>query len=407
MHPSLLAALLPLACGDGADSGDPLAGLQIVTDDPTDAPVEGLDDDWLDRFFEGDVYFEQPFRESDGLGPNYIRQSCASCHADDARGPGVVTKFILVSDDGVTAHPDQSALPWGFTARPQVAGGATTPLEVPQDLPGLLITTRAAPATFGRGYLEAIADSEIERVEAEQAARGDAITGRINRVPWQSQANPESPFHAHQPGDQGLVGRFGLKARISTLDEFAADAFQGDMSITSPLRPDELPNPDGLGDDLLEGADIDLEIVNLVADYVRLLAIPRRDLPAGDGPDLFVQADCAACHVPSLRTRDDYPIPPLAGIDAPVYTDMLLHDMGIDAADGLEDFQAGSTQWQTPPLIGLRHLRSYMHDGGAFTVRDAILAHQSEGSEANDSVAAFLALPDDQQDALVAWVEAL
>jgi CxxC motif-containing protein (DUF1111 family) len=353
------------------------------------------------------VYFEQPFREAEGLGPNYIRQSCASCHADDARGPGVVTKFILVSDDGVTAHPDQSALPWGFTARPQVAGGATTPLEVPQDLPGLLITTRAAPATFGRGYLEAIADSEIERVEAEQAARGDAITGRINRVPWQSQANPESPFHAHQPGDQGLVGRFGLKARISTLDEFAADAFQGDMSITSPLRPDELPNPDGLGDDLLEGADIDLEIVNLVADYVRLLAIPRRDLPAGDGPDLFVQADCAACHVPSLRTRDDYPIPPLAGIDAPVYTDMLLHDMGIDAADGLEDFQAGSTQWQTPPLMGLRHLRSYMHDGSAFTVRDAILAHQSEGSEANDSVAAFLALPDDQQDALVAWVEAL
>lgn len=86
---------------------------------------------------------------------------------------------------------------------------------------------------------------------------------------------------------------------------------------------------------------------------------------------------------------------------------MLLHDMGVDAADGLQDFEASSTEWQTPALIGLRHLRSFLHDGSAFTVRDAILAHQSEGSEANDSVAAFLALPEDQQDALVAWVEAL
>jgi electron transport complex protein RnfG len=36
-----------------------------------------------------------------------------------------------------------------------------------------------------------------------------------------------------------------LKGRVATLDEFTADAFQGDMGITSPLRPTEPANPDG------------------------------------------------------------------------------------------------------------------------------------------------------------------
>jgi CxxC motif-containing protein (DUF1111 family) len=37
---------------------------------------------------------------------------------------------------------------------------------------------------------------------------------------------------------QRVIGRFGLKARIATLDDFCADAFQDEMGTTSPLRPD-------------------------------------------------------------------------------------------------------------------------------------------------------------------------
>ena len=90
---------------------------------------------------------------------------------------------------------------------------------------------------FARGYMEAITDAEIERVAAEKAA-GGVVSGRINRVTYASQANPDQRFNRHQPGDTGLIGRFGLKARIATVDEFAADAFQGDRGLTSPLRPD-------------------------------------------------------------------------------------------------------------------------------------------------------------------------
>lgn len=389
-----------LACA----AEDPLDGLVLVSSDPPDAPIAGLDDHWQERFAQGDALFEAPFRETTGLGPAYVRQSCASCHADDARGPGVVEKFVRVAADGVTPAEDQSALPYGHTVRPQVAGGATTPIEVP-DLPDLLVTVRVPNAVFGRGWLEAIDEAEVLRVADEQAQGADGLSGRPSLVPWQSEANADARFHGHGPGDDGLLGRFGLKARVATLDEFAADALQGDMSITSPLRPEELPNPDGLADDLLPGVDADLEVVNLLADYVRLLDIPARE--ERPGAELFAEAGCAGCHVPSLRTSAGWPIPQLADADAPVYTDLLLHDLGPSYADGLVDQGATTSEWRTAPLIGLRHLRSYLHDGRADTVLDAILAHRGEGSEANVAVDRFESLPEEDQEVLLSFVEAL
>src|SRR6185369_7943527 len=123
-------------------------------------------------------------------------------------------------------------------------------------------------------------------------------------------------FSAHTKGETNLIGRFGLKARIVSVDEFTADAFQGDMGITNPMRPEELPNPEAKLDDLKIGVDADIGVVNDVANYLRLIAIPaRRNLSAG-GPELFERALCSACHAPSLKTRADYPIAQLAGVDA-------------------------------------------------------------------------------------------
>lgn len=393
--------LWALGCGDPQD---PLAGLTVVGEDPSDNPVGGLDAHWEERFFAGDVHFEAVFRPSQGLGPLYIRHSCASCHAEDARGPGAVRKMVVVEVDG-TASPDQSALPWGHTERPQVTAGATQGIVAPES--GALVTRRFGPAVFGRGYLEAVRDDEIERLEREQAMRTDGISGRINRVPWSSEANPEQPFHAHGPGGAGLIGRFGLKARIATIDELVADAYQGDMGITSPLRPAELPNPEGMIDDERPGLDVAAETVNLVADYVRLLALPAREAPDARGAALFEEVRCAVCHVASLQTRDDYPVPQLAGVEAALYTDLLLHDMGADLADGLVEHGASEREWRTAPLIGLRHLRNYLHDGRASTIEEAIGLHAGPGSEAADSVRRFEALAPAERRALVDFVSAL
>jgi CxxC motif-containing protein (DUF1111 family) len=227
----------------------------------------------------------------------------------------------------------------------------------------------------------------------------------VNYVTYQSERDPDNEFHEHELGDS-VIGRFGLKARIATADDFAADAFQGDMSLTSPFRPDELPNPDALADDEYGGLDVDVETVSLTADYIRLLEIPKRE-PHPEGEQLFHDVGCAVCHAPSLRTRPDYPVPELADVDAEIYSDLLLHDMGAALGDGLMEGEAGPRDWKTPPLIGIRFQLYFLHDGSAGSVEDAILRHGADDSEAAGVVRAFEALDALERQALVEFVESL
>jgi CxxC motif-containing protein (DUF1111 family) len=408
------AAPLLLGCGRAAgpapafDAGRP--PLTVVTEDPSDQPLAGLDASDLVQFRDGDGLFDLPFRAADGLGPVYIRTSCSACHDKAGRGPGRVHKFQVVDPAG-NPLADAPELRWGNTERPYVSGGGHTPIVEPTMVSGagrLVSTVRVGPSVLGRGYMEAITDAEIERVAAEQAARGDAIHGRINRVVHHSEqsALAASP---HARGQDDLIGRFGLKARVVSLDDFSADAFQGDMGLTSPLRPLEVPNPDGLVDDLKAGPDLPAETVTTVARYVRMLAIPARDpaILAGPGRALFESARCAVCHVPALRTRADFPVAPLANIDAPVFTDLLLHDMGERLADELHDEGATGREWRTAPLIGLRFQRGFLHDGRAVTIEEAIRQHAGPGSQAADAVARFEALSASERRTLLDYVEAL
>jgi CxxC motif-containing protein (DUF1111 family) len=311
----------------------------------------------------------------------------------------------VVEADGLTPSPDQSKLPFGNTVHPLVAGGGKTPVVPPPGDATIKVTTRVGPPVLGRGYLEAILDSEIERVAADQAASGGTIHGRVNHVVYASEPNTDPRYPTHKKGDI-LIGRFGLKARIATLDDFTADAMQGDMGITSPLRPTEIPNPDGLTDDAKPGIDVTIDSVNLRADYLRRIAIPRRGAPGSAGEALFARSKCAVCHVPSLRTRPDYPVAVLAGVDAPVYTDLLLHDMGDALSDGTAniDGEGKSRDWRTAPLIGLRFNRSFLHDGRAKTIQDAILGHAGEG---NESLQLYRALTPAEQQSVLDFVETL
>ncbi|HVV50035.1 MAG TPA: di-heme oxidoredictase family protein [Polyangia bacterium] len=405
-----IAALAACAAGCGDSSAPPAAV------DPSsslanlfDVPVSGVSADWRARFNDGDALFTIVLRDADGLGPLYTRQACGDCHNDEdgLRGPGFAQKMSVVEADGLTPSPDQSELPWGPTVHPFVTAGATTPIVPPAD-PDVRVTNRIGPSVLGRGYLEAVEDSEIQRVAAAEAARTDGIHGIVNSYSYASQPNPDPTFNAHQPGDT-VIGRFGLKARIGTLDEFVADALQNDMGITSPLRPTEFANPDGLTDDEKPGIDASADDVNLRADYVRAIAIPWRAAPDPAAQALFDQVLCSACHVPTLHTQPDYPIAALAGVDAPLYTDLLLHDMGDGLSDSLDDGEGVATArtWRTAPLIGLRFSREFLHDGRATTLTDAVLDHDGNGSEAHGSVQMFRALTADQQAALLDFVGSL
>jgi CxxC motif-containing protein (DUF1111 family) len=389
------------ACGDNAHPTD-LPDATLASVRASDVPIDGLTAADVARFNDGDALFDLPFLPADGLGPLYVRNACGSCHDGGARGPGLVQKMSVVLADGITAAADQSELPYGHSIRQGLAAGATTPV-VPPDDPDVKVSIRVGPPVLGRGYLEAIADGELMRVEAEQAARTDAIHGAIDMTTFISVPNPDASFGTFTTGEV-VIGRFGLKARIVTLDEFTADAFQGDMGMTTPMRPTELPNPDGLTDDLRPGVDLDIEHVDKIAFYLRRIAIPKRIGMTDAGAALFAQIQCAACHAPTMHTRADYPIAQLADIDAPVYTDMLLHDMGPALADGMTDASSKSPQWRTAPLIGLRFSKAYLHDARAHSITEAIQAHAGEGTA---SAAAFAALSADDQATLLAFIEAL
>jgi CxxC motif-containing protein (DUF1111 family) len=83
-------------------------------------------------------------------------------------------------------------------------------------------------------------------------------------------------------------------------------------------------------------------------------------------------------------------------VNVPLYSDLLLHDMGPAIGDGIEQGAAAANEFRTAPLWGLRARAPYLSDGRAPTVIDAILAHGGEAQKIRDRFANLPAA--DQQD---------
>jgi CxxC motif-containing protein (DUF1111 family) len=128
------------------------------------------------------------------------------------------------------------------------------------------------------------------------------------------------------------------------------------------------------------------------------------------GEALFAQAQCSVCHVPQLQTGPKPALKAAANLAIRPYTDLLLHDMGPELADGRPDFKASGSEWRTAPLWGIGLLETVnghhdlLHDGRARSVTEAILWH---GGQAQPSREAFRAMPKADRDALVKFVESL
>jgi hypothetical protein len=81
--------------------------------------------------------------------------------------------------------------------------------------------------------------------------------------------------------------------------------------------------------------------------------------------------------------------------NVPLYSDLLLHDMG-SLGDGIVQGAAGATEMRTAPLWGLRGRTTFLHDGRAATISATIAA---DAGEATQIAKRFEKLPaSDQQD---------
>ncbi|KUP92016.1 cytochrome c [Tritonibacter horizontis] len=394
---------------------------------------------------------------SDGLGPIYNARSCQRCHIRDGRGhlpdgpdyrsastflrlsvPGPVPPEMAAIPDYIGTAPDpvygwqmQDFSAPGVDAEYRLEvtftediiplnGGEQVSLRRPRFRPAELrygpldpaamLSARVAPPMIGLGLLEAIPAADILALADPDDADGDGISGRANLV-WSTEFQ------------QILLGRFGLKAGTATIHEQSAAALSGDIGISTPLfaHPfgDCTPHQTACraarhGDKDKRGTEIDQPNMDLITFYSRNIAVPaRRDVSAPEvlrGKAVFYTAGCADCHRPKFVTHRLLDRAEQSFQLIWPYSDLLLHDMGEDLADHRPEGRATGREWRTAPLwgIGLAQQVSdkatFLHDGRARTLLEAILWHGGEAQPARDHI---VALPPEDRAALITFLESL
>ena len=364
-----------------------------------DGPVEGLTNAQSVQFLAGDIAFnDEVFTSETGLGPIFVANNCASCHAGDGKG----TPFTTLTRFGQTDATGNQFLHLGG---PQLQNRAL-PGYSPETIPnGATFSKFTPPAVTGLGFLQYVTDADIIAMADPNDADGDGISG----VPsWITLADYLIPFPDAIENNGKYIHRFGKKAAAYDLLHQSVLAYNQDMGITSIFEPK----------DVFSGLEIDPEVstqtVNDVVFYLQTLKAPiprnKEDARVLNGKALFSQINCVSCHVPELTTGSS-PIEALSYKTFYPYTDLLLHDMGAELDDGYTEGSALTSEWRTPPLWGLGLSPTtqggkyfLLHDGRAKSIQEAILMH---GGEAANSKSQFQNLTQSEKEDLIKFLESL
>ena len=125
---------------------------------------------------------------------------------------------------------------------------------------------------------------------------------------------------------------------------------------------------------------------------------------------MFDRLQCGSCHQPVMETGTNKIFPALNQKKFYPFTDLLLHDMGQGLADIGNEFDAEGVEWRTAPLWGLglnksvSKKQSFLHDGRARTIDEAILWHGGEGQKSRDK---YRQESKQQRDLLIEFLESL
>jgi CxxC motif-containing protein (DUF1111 family) len=385
-----------------------------------------------------------PLVKTVGLGPRFNSNSCNSCHAYPAvggssppnnplfgiyqlqgatntmpyfitaNGPVIVARFPYKSD-GVT--PDGGVHQMFTISNRTDAPGCTTMVQpnFTQAQQNNNIIFRQVTPTFGTGLMELIQDSDIiANMNANKTLKQSlGISG-----------------HAQFSDDDGTITRFGWKAQNKSLLYFSGEAYnveegvsdeafpsENDESIPSCLPPFPVPpgtnKTKGVPDDRMDSGEPPKLPVNFPSDlerfslFMRFLAPPTPVPPNSSTSNGLVQFNtigCNMCHTNSFTTPKSS-IAALSNVQAFLFSDLLVHDMGPDNADNVNQGSATGDQFRTAPLWGIGQRYFFMHDGRTQDIVQAIEDHRSIGngtypdSEANQVINKFDALtPKNQQD---------
>ncbi len=350
----------------------------------------------------------------DGIGPLFNAASCDECHNNGARGRGPTDDgplpaalviqlgapspsnpsdpegdpvygrvFNTLSVQGlppegvatVVYAETSGRYPDGAPWKVRIPSYTLTQLRYGPLSPHTILKPRLAPALFGAGLLDAIDD-------------------------------PEGSSH----------GRFGWQASATSVSDQTARAFAREMGLTSTIIQHDdctatqtacLQKPGG------GSPEISNELFEAVVNFQRWLAVPASPTPPAQSDPArkhFVELGCSHCHQPewSIKLADNEGHTVAATI-AP-YTDLRLHDLGKGLADESIAGEKVASRWRTAPLWGLgyrialeRH-PTFLHDGRARSVEEAILWHDGEAQNARDH---FERLPAAERRDVLHWLETL
>ncbi|MEI9402391.1 di-heme oxidoredictase family protein [Mesorhizobium argentiipisi] len=395
---------------------------------------------------------------SDGLGPLFNERACQNCHLKDGRGrppegdvrstsmflrlardAGSAEERAALADHKLLNFPDpiygaqlqdlavpglkgEGRMRVDYQEQKVTLGdGAVVSLRKPsytiENLgygpldPRTTLSPRLTPPMIGLGLIEQIAPADILSHADPDDRNSDGISGRPNIVRDELSAAV-------------TLGRFGWKAQTALIRQQTADAFAGDIGISTPEMPkhwgdcteaqkDCLVMPDGV-QQRLGTAEAPPPVMDLVTFYSQNLAVPARrnlDEPVVlAGKKQFSEMGCIACHTPKFVTMRGTPYKAQAFQLIWPYSDFLLHDMGEGLADGQRVGEASGSEWRTPPLWGIGLTATvngnafYLHDGRARTLAEAILWHGGEGRKARDRFAGAAAA---DREALIKFLESL
>lgn len=358
--------------------------------------LAGLTAEQRAAFNDGRAEFRNVETPASGLGPIFNDVSCVACHS--AGGVGGASR-ITVTRFGRTVNGvfDPLESLGGSLLQVRAINPAVREV-VPRE--ANTVARRVTTPLFGAGLIEAIPDSTIVLGTLREKPAG--IGGKVSVV-------------RDVVSDTNRIGRFGWKAQQATLLAFSGDAYRNEMGITNRFFPTEnAPNGNTAllaqfdlvkdVEDQIDPADGKAD-VDRIADFMRLLAPPGRAPATASslaGERLFASLDCAACHTPAMTTgKSD--IAALSEKTVELYSDLLLHDMGA-LGDGIAQGTAGVRDMRTAPLWGLHSRPTWLHDGRANTVDQAIRAHQGEAQNSRDR---YIQLSDTQRQQVLDFLNKL
>jgi CxxC motif-containing protein (DUF1111 family) len=277
------------------------------------------------------------------------------------------------------------------------------------------IIYRIPTPLYGLGLVEATPDATLQNsFNATASARAALkIGGNFNTS-----------------GNDGTITRFGWKAQNKSLLMFVGEAYNVEQGVSNEVFPNErsaatgcvfnsspedgtnILNPNSsspnFGTTIGTASEMASDTVNF-AIFSRLLAPPTPGPSTSstqNGSALFASTGCSLCHTPTLTTGAS-PYTGMSNVTYSPYSDFVLHNMGSGLSDGITQGAASPKQFRTAPLWGLGQRLFFMHDGRTSDLIQAIQAHDSSGSEANQVVKAYNKLKSSQQQDLLNFLRSL